>query len=125
VITAWFAVLIGGAVGAPLRFAVDRAVTNRVAGVDPPREFPWGLLVVNGVGSAIAGLVLATTTGDLRLLLLVGLCGALTTFSGFAWEADRLWSTARTAFWAAILVMPLACVGLFIGTWQVARLAVG
>jgi CrcB protein len=124
-ITAWFAVLIGGAVGAPLRFVVDRAVTNRVAGVEPPREFPWGLLVVNGVGSAIAGVVLAATTGDLRLLLLVGLCGALTTFSGFAWESDRLWSAARTAFWAAIFVIPVTCVSLFMATWQLTRLAVG
>jgi CrcB protein len=123
--TAWLAVAVGGAVGAPLRFLVDRAVTNRVAGVEPPREFPWGLMVVNGVGSALAGVVLATTTGDLRVLLLVGLCGSLTTFSGFAWEADRLWSTARTAFWAAVLVMPTACVALFMLTWQISRLIVG
>ncbi len=121
----WLAVLVGGAVGAPLRFVVDRAVTRRVAGVEPPREFPWGLLTVNGVGSALAGVVLATTAGDLRVLLLVGLCGSLTTFSGFAWEADRLWSTARSAFWAAVLVMPVACTGLFLAAWQLARLAVG
>jgi len=122
--TTWLAVVLGGAVGAPLRFLVDRAVTVRVAGVEPPREFPWGLMVVNGAGSGIAGVVLAATTGDLRVLLLVGLCGALTTFSGFAWEADRLWSAARSAFWAAVLVMPLACIGFFIAAWQLTRLAV-
>ena len=123
--TTWLAIVVGGAIGAPLRFLVDRAVTGRVAGVEPPREFPWGLMVVNGVGSALAGVVLATTTGDLRVLLLVGLCGSLTTYSGFAWEADRLWSTARGVFWAAVLVMPTACVALFVASWQTARLVVG
>ena len=116
--TVWLAVVLGGAVGAPLRFLVDRAVTARTAGPQPPREFPWGLLVVNVLGSALAGLVLATTTGDLRVLLLAGFCGAFTTFSGFGWEAHRLWDAARRAFWAAVLVMPVACVLAFLAFWR-------
>ena len=124
-LTTWVAVVIGAAVGAPLRFVVDRGVTGRVASTRDVGEFPWGLLVVNGVGSAIAGVVLATTTGDLRVLLLVGFCGAFTTFSGFAWEADRLWSVARDAFWLALVVMPAACVVLFLGAWRLSVLIVG
>jgi fluoride ion exporter CrcB/FEX len=80
---------------------------------------------VNGLGSAIAGVVLATTTGDLRFLLLVGFCGAFTTFSGFGWEADRLWATARDAFWLAVIVMPVVCVALFLGAWRLAVIVVG
>jgi CrcB protein len=114
----WLAVIVGAAVGAPLRYLIDRGVTSRVAGPDPIRQFPWGLLVVNVSGSALAGIVLAATTGDLRILLLTGFCGAYTTFSGFGWEVDRLWTTARGAFWTAVIVMPAACVVAFALAWR-------
>ena len=123
--SAWLAVVAGGAVGAPLRYLLDRAVTARTAGTEPPREFPYGLLVVNVLGSALAGIVLATTTGDLRVLLLAGFCGAFTTFSGYGWEVARLWDTARAAFWAAVLVMPAACLVAVLGFWRLAVLVAG
>ena len=123
--SAWLAVVAGGAVGAPLRYLIDRAVTSRTAGTRPPREFPYGLLVVNVLGSALAGLVLATTTGDLRVLLLAGFCGALTTFSGYGWETTRLWDTARGTFWASVAVMPAACVVAFLGFWRLGALVAG
>lgn len=119
---AWLAVVLGGFVGAPARYLVDRAVTLRVAGATPPREFPWGLLAVNVLGSIAAGLVLAWTTGDLRILLLAGFCGAFTTFSGFGWEAYRLWDASRRAFWAVVVVMPVACVAGFLIAWKLAGL---
>lgn len=123
------AVAAGGAVGAPLRYLVDRAVTDRVTGradgVSAVVLFPWGLLVVNLLGSLIAGVVLASTTGDLRMLLLVGLCGAFTTFSGFAWEADHLWPDARRVFWLAILGVPVACVVAFMVAWRLTAIVVG
>jgi CrcB protein len=83
--------------------------------------FPWGLLVVNATGSALAGLVVARTTGDLRLLLLTGLCGAYTTFSGFAWATVRLFGEARWAAWLSVAVFPVACVGAFAVVWQLVR----
>lgn len=123
--TVWLAVIAGGAVGAPLRFLLDRAVTSRLAGTQPPREFPWGLLVVNVLGSALAGLALATTSGELRVLLLAGLCGAFTTFSGYGWETTRLWDSARGAFWAAVVVMPVACVLAFLLFWRLGAMVAG
>ncbi len=116
------AVIVGATIGAPLRFLVDRLVTARTSGPDAVHMFPWGLLVVNVSGSAVAGIVLALTTGDLRLLLLTGFCGAFTTFSGFGWEADRLWAMARPVFWWAVLVMPAMCVAAFLVTWESAQL---
>jgi CrcB protein len=114
------AVIVGAAVGAPLRYLIDRLVTDRTSGPEPIRLFPWGLLLVNTLGSAIAGVVLATTTGDLRVLLLTGFCGAFTTFSGFGWVADRIWAEARTVFWAAVIVMPTLCVLAFLLAWSAA-----
>jgi CrcB protein len=119
----WIALVVGAAVGAPLRYVVERRVSAGMQrrGVRP---FPWGLLVVNGAGSAIAGVALATTTGDTRVLILTGFCGAFTTFSGFAWDADRLWRAARASFWWAMIVMPTACVTLFMLAWKLGSSAV-
>ena len=115
----WVAIVLGAAVGAPLRYAVERAVTQRTAHVGGVGRFPWGLLVVNVSGSMVAGVVLALTTGDLRTLLLTGFCGAFTTFSGFAWEANRLLGVARGTFWWAMAALPVGCVAGFLLAWRI------
>ena len=110
----WLAVVVGGAIGAPLRYLLDRFVTFRTGGATRARALPWGLLVVNTLGSALAGIVITATSGDLRVLLLAGFCGAFTTFSGFAWEVDRLWDERREDFWIAIALMTGSCVVAFL-----------
>ena len=130
------AIVLGAAVGAPLRYTVDRWVQGRTADTSGTRNagvaadrsghwrmVPWGLFTVNVTGSGIAGLVLATTSGDMRLLLLSGFCGAFTTFSGFGWDASLLWSAARTQFWVTVIGMPVACVTAFMAVWHLASAA--
>ncbi len=112
--TAVLAVLIGGAIGAPLRYLVDRYVTAATANTSFLGELPWGLLVVNGLGSAAAGAIVSTTDGPVRILLLTGICGAFTTFSGYAWEVDRLWPVRRLDYWAALFLLFVVSVGLFL-----------
>ena len=43
-------VVLGAAVGAPLRYLVDQLVRTRYEG-----PFPWGTLIVNVTGSALLG----------------------------------------------------------------------
>lgn len=104
------AIALGAAIGAPSRFVLDRWVVGHA----PTKRFPWSLLLVNVLGSAIAGAAFALTTGSLRVFLLVGLCGSLTTFSGFGWEMHQLWSRSRSTFVVALLVMTASCISAFL-----------
>jgi CrcB protein len=83
-------VLVGGAVGAPLRYLTDLFVQSRHDSV-----FPWGTFAVNVFGSLVLGATagaVATADGPAWVLTLVGtgFCGALTTFSTFGFETVRL-----------------------------------
>jgi fluoride exporter len=81
-------VALGAAVGAPLRYLVDRAVQGRHDSL-----FPWGTLTVNIIGSLILGVLIGGATAipaAVMQLLGTGLCGALTTYSTFGFETIRL-----------------------------------
>lgn len=95
------AVLAAGAVGAVLRWLVARWLSTPEG---PSRNLPAAVLVVNTLGSALAGAVLGlaevgAVSADLRVILLTGFCGGLTTFSTFSVETIQLivdgrWRTA-------------------------------
>ncbi|UCM89913.1 fluoride efflux transporter CrcB [Streptomyces marincola] len=89
-------VLIGGAAGASARFLIDRAVQRGQA-----TEFPWGTFAANTLGCLLVGVltgaVLAqAATERVYLLVGTGLCGALTTYSTFAWETVHLARSGQT-----------------------------
>ena len=63
-------------------------------------------------------MVLARTTGDLRIFLLTGFCGAFTTFSGFAWQTHGLWALARPMWWWSVFGITTACVVAFWLAWK-------
>ena len=81
-------VLVGGALGAPVRYLVDRWVSARHDSV-----LPWGTFTVNMAGSFILGVIAAIVVrggpGWLLTVAGTGFCGALTTFSTFAWRKHR------------------------------------
>jgi CrcB protein len=87
---AWIAFVAAGAIGAPVRYLVDGAISDRAQG-----SFPWGTFVVNASGSfalgVLTGLALyhAFPTTP-RIVLGTGFCGAYTTFSTFSFETVRL-----------------------------------
>lgn len=104
----WLLVIVGGAVGAPLRYLTDRAVQ---AWRGP--EFPWGTMLVNVVGSGVLGVLAGAAaagaaSSDLQLLLGAGLCGALTTYSTFSYETLRLWERGRAGYAAANVALSVA-----------------
>ncbi|NUR08589.1 MAG: hypothetical protein HOQ45_16490 [Nocardioidaceae bacterium] len=69
-------VLVGAAVGAPLRYVIAHLLDDRI---------PSGTILVNWVGSFLLGWFTALGLGDHALALLgVGFCGAFTTYSSFA-----------------------------------------
>ncbi|MEZ0494025.1 CrcB family protein [Kineococcus sp. TBRC 1896] len=80
--------LAGGA-GAAARFVVDGAVRTRW-----PSQFPWGVLLVNVLGSlllgVLTGLVLEGADERWGLVLGVGFCGGFTTFSTAMTDTVRL-----------------------------------
>lgn len=95
----WIAVAIAGAIGAPLRFLIERAVQARVT-----IHFPFGTFFVNMTGSVlygfIAGLAIYHGFPDApKVVLTSGFCGAYTTFSAMSYESVRLTTTqaSRTA----------------------------
>lgn len=91
-------VLGSGALAAVIRYLVTRAFPVR------PGHIPGGVLIVNVLGSAAGGAVLALAeraqvSPEVSLIILTGVCGGLTTFSTWSVETVELavaghWRTA-------------------------------
>ncbi|WP_237264539.1 fluoride efflux transporter CrcB [Thiomicrorhabdus immobilis] len=83
----WFAIAMGGALGATARFAMSHQVYQWFG-----RDFAWGTLSVNMLGSFIMGLMAVLLVDKLgvstewRAFIMVGFLGAFTTFSTFSFE---------------------------------------
>jgi CrcB protein len=92
-VSTWLAVAVGGALGSVARFWLAAAMTAMTG----PR-FPWGTLMINVLGSFVIGLVAGYTLTparvamhpDVRVFLMVGVCGGFTTFSAFSLQTLEL-----------------------------------
>ena len=78
-------VLLGGALGAACRYAVECAVTARAGD-----RWPWGTFVVNVTGCFLAGLVSGAFLGT-------GFVASYTTFSAYAVEVVKVDAASRPA----------------------------
>ena len=106
----WFLVALGGAVGAVLRFYLSETL--------PSETFPWATLSVNLVVSFLLGIVMAATLVDAlgeteALLLGVGLLGAFTTMSTFSVETVMMMEDGQWRL-ASLYVVVSAVVGPFL-----------
>ena len=106
----------GGAIGALMRFWISNSV-YAISG----RDFPYGTLVVNVLGSFFMGLlfVLLSERFNLdpawRAALLIGLLGAFTTFSTFSIETLNLLLAGEAV--RAIINILLSVVVCILATW--------
>lgn len=79
---------LGAIAGANARYLLTRYAARLFGPV-----FPYGTLIINVLGSLIVGFFVMWTTERVlldprwRLLVVVGFCGAFTTFSSYAFES--------------------------------------
>ncbi len=111
-----FAIALGGALGALLRFWGANGVYLLLG-----RDFPYGTLVINVFGSLVMGLLfvlLVERSGsapEWRALLMVGLLGSFTTFSTFSLETLALLEGGEVA--KALLNVFLSVLLCLLAVW--------
>ena len=115
-------VSVAGAIGAPARYVVERAITRHRAG-----PLPFGTFLVNVSGSLVLGILAGAALyhgfgGAPRVWLATGFCGAYTTFSTFGLETvalaqrgERRVATTYVAL-STIVGCAAAALGLVIAT---------
>ncbi len=113
-------VMIGGSIGAALRYGVSLFAAHRLTAA-----FPWGTLIVNLAGGLLAGLALGFILvrggeGDMvRLFILTGILGGFTTFSAFS--AETAFMIFEGNWGLAALYVASSVIGAllltFVGLW--------
>ena len=122
----WLAIALGGAAGALARYGLSTAVYGWLG-----REFPWGTLTVNVLGSAAIGVCFVlvmqrVNAGEdsaalLQSAVVVGFLGAFTTFSTFSLEtiglleAGHVGRALLNALGSVVLCVIACFAGLLVG----------
>jgi CrcB protein len=114
---------LGAVIGANARYIVSR-FTAKILGP----AFPYGTLIINVVGSAVVGFFIVWTTERVlldprwRLLVVIGFCGAFTTFSSYAFETMAYFEQGQWALmFGNILSNNLLCLAGALSGMALAR----
>ena len=121
----YFWVMIGSALGGLLRYAISRWTMH----LSPTSiSFPYGTVLINVLGSFVIGYfgTLTLQTGkypasdNLRLFVMVGICGGFTTFSSFSLQTFEM---MRGGAWGRALANVILSVVLCVVAVAVGHLA--
>ena len=114
---------IGAIAGANARWVISRFAAKILSPI-----FPYGTLVINVTGSFIVGFFMIWATERVlidprwRLLIVVGFCGAFTTFSSYAFETMAYFEQGQ---WLLLLTNVvsnnLLCLGATLAGMALAR----
>jgi CrcB protein len=105
--------MAGGALGTLARYLIG------VAALPISQDLPWGTIIINIVGSFIIGLFGTMTLAhgrfpapdNLRLFVMIGICGGFTTFSSFSLQTlDLLRAGALVRAAVNIVASVVLCV---------------
>ena len=103
-------VILGAAIGAPARFAIDQYVRKFT-------DKPYGILLVNVLGSFVFGLTMKSAENTYALFA-IGFAGAFTTWSTFmldfflAYELKKYKDAAITLSASLVLGLLAASLGM-------------
>lgn len=111
-------VFIGGGLGSLLRYFISKAVPFQGVG------FPWATLLSNIIASLVLAIVVyqfkdSEKWASLYPLVVVGICGGLSTFSTFSYENFILLQQGQLAIFLVNIVFSLG-LGL-LAFWFFAR----
>jgi len=107
-----FLIISAGAIfGANARYLISRYAVKILGPV-----FPYGTLFINVVGSLIVGFFMVWASERVladprwRLLIVVGFCGAFTTFSSYAFETMSYFEQGQwLLMWTNLLTNNVLC----------------
>jgi fluoride exporter len=114
----YLCVALGSALGGSARYAISGFVANWFGAT-----FPWGTLIINITGSFVIGIFGTLTASDgillvpsnLRILVMVGICGGYTTFSSFSLESLNLMRNGEWLSAGSYILSSVVC--CLIGVW--------
>ncbi|UFN51113.1 fluoride efflux transporter CrcB [Roseomonas sp. OT10] len=107
-------VMLGGALGTLARYLVS------ILTLPISRDLPWGTILINVTGSFVIGLFGTLTLAqgrfpvseNLRLFVMIGLCGGYTTFSSFSLQTlDLLRGGAVGRAAINVVASAVLCIG--------------
>lgn len=112
----WLAIALGGALGAVARFGLSHQMDIWLG-----RDFAWGTLTVNLIGSFLIGLLAILFIDKLaasvewRALLVIGFLGSFTTFSAFSFETLQYLQAGELS--KTLLNITVSVVGCLLAVW--------